>query len=548
MQQQCRRRGGLGFAIALLGGLASIACDDAKCPSGTTELNGRCMKLDAQSAAGNAAAGAGASAGQGASDSGASGSAGNDAQRSSGGAATGGSGGRESSGAGAAAGGADASSDPECSTDGATRCAQTMAAVERCSDGAWMVDQTCSAAEVCAYMSGTAICRAESSEGGSGEQTPPEDPAAPSGPCAGRTGPVCEGSMLYVCDGSAEAPAGESCMSEALCQIGLAAGVCAECAPDTFRCDGATLAKCSSEGRFMPQDTCASEALCNTAAGACTELVCMPNAKSCMGDGTLQTCNADGSDFAGSDVCGMGLCDRANGRCNACVPGSKTCSGSSLSTCSADGQQMNAMPCAASNDCETPTCRGGTCATEKKARGTRCTSDGGKVCDGNGKCVQCTATADCTTRFDVCENNMCVPGPGCGNGRLDPGEHCETAGPDAYERGCDPRTCKVTHDVYAVCAPNASSPQIECQYNKEQGWFCGAGGLCTHVCTTTIPGQCGSGTCVVAGGNQFCAVPCATLGSTAGCPNGSRCQDLNTGGFSTYICGTYGSADLPAGP
>lgn len=231
----------------------------------------------------------------------------------------------------------------------------------------------------------------------------------------------------------------------------------------------------------------------------------------------------------------MGMCDEENGRCNMCMPGAKTCNGDMLIVCGADGQQAMPTVCMPEGDCTVGACRMGACAVEMKMAGAACSSGGGKVCDRSGECVACVEDSDCPDEFDQCTGNRCVPGPGCGNGKLDPGENCETSGANAYDSGTCDSNCKLTNAAYAACATDINRPNPNCPVNGAQGWACGAGGLCSRTCTTNAECQTGSGAgkCLQIQGTGYCVRPCAS------CPNGSSCQFFTQGGINEPICGFY---------
>jgi hypothetical protein len=374
---------------------------------------------------------------------------------------------------------------------------------------------------------------------------------ATSGPCAGQQGgAVCDGAVLHTCNDVGESANTETCGNDALCQVGAAVSACAQCVPDTFLCEAEKLKQCSLDGQWVEKETCASAALCQEAAGACTEMVCMPDMPTCSSDGsTLRVCNSDGSDFAQQQPCGAGLCDASAGRCNKCMPGSKTCSGNALTTCSTDGQEMTATECVPSGgDCSTATCRNSACVPGIKPISSACS--GGK-CDATGRCVACITSSDCpdagpcndrTCSLGVCgsrpkaegtpcqTNGMMCDGRGaciskpCGNGVLDQGEVCETSGPDAYDRGtCDGDTCTLEPAIYARCQPMGLCP------SGSQGWLCGASNACTHLCASAE--QCRAGSLNVAcmavgndGASRYCVIRCGTDGD---CPNSLRCIDYS---------------------
>jgi hypothetical protein len=57
--------------------------------------------------------------------------------------------------------------------------------------------------------------------------------------------------------------------------------------------------------------------------------------------------------------------------------------------------------------CIVGTCDGGTPATTPSMPGTACTTDGGKVCDGVGDCIECIEAAECDG--GPCVDNRCAP-------------------------------------------------------------------------------------------------------------------------------------------
>jgi hypothetical protein len=327
--------------------------------------------------------------------------------------------------------------------------------------------------------------------------------AAPSGPCASQPGgTVCEGAQLHHCDAKGGVSTSETCMSEALCEIGAPHGACAVCAPQTFQCEGTQLQECNDSGQYALKATCDTAALCMETAGACTPMLCSPNSKQCGGDGTLRICNADGSAFEQEAPCGVGLCDGTNGRCNVCRPGAKRCSGASVLTCSSDGQNETMMACTPRDTCWSAACTGsGNCQQTPAPANTKCATG---VCDGLGSCVGCLTNANCSAN-QVCDpgSRSCMEKP-CGNGQYDPGESCEIAAPNQYTGGtCNPSNCLLTERAYSSCTLTGG-PTSPCSPTPISGWFCGSASVCTRGCSESD--QCktdtGRGVCV----SGFCAI------------------------------------------
>ena len=83
------------------------------------------------------------------------------------------------------------------------------------------------------------------------------------------------------------------------------------------------------------------------------------------------------------------------------APAGVTCSDDGGKVCDGSGQCVG---CNATADCSAPAtlclttaCSAGLYGDASAAIGTACTDLGGTVCDGNGTCVGCNTTADCTS-------------------------------------------------------------------------------------------------------------------------------------------------------
>ncbi|HTU64013.1 MAG TPA: hypothetical protein VMF89_36355 [Polyangiales bacterium] len=267
---------------------------------------------------------------------------------------------------------------------------------------------------------------------GGGSVTMPEEDV-----CANVTsGPVCDGAELHVCGDDGRTSSVESCGDATLCETGASAGRCAVCDPGAHRCEGARLDVCDESGQFVLQEMCATAELCKADAGACTEMLCQPNAVACSSDrSSLNTCNADGSDFADMQSCGQNGCDSDNLRCNNCRPGARMCSSGTLITCSDDGQSEQMMRCepASNNGCATASCEGTGCVYGFRAPRTRCGD--GDLCNATGECVECLESGDCAPPNDCyiatcgaagsCDTQAKPDGTSCGNNRVCRRGECE---------------------------------------------------------------------------------------------------------------------------
>jgi hypothetical protein len=368
-----------------------------------------------------------------------------------------------------------------------------------------------------------------------------------SGPCQGKAGAtVCDKAVMHHCSAAGTSDSQKVCMNDMYCQVGLESGECAVCNPGTFECTGTRLDECTAAGQYMMKDTCPSAALCKKAAGACTDMVCNPNAKTCAADGTLQTCNADGSAFVSPESCGANLCDATRGRCNKCVPGATRCDGTATAMkCNSDGQSEAPTPCtAAAGGCATSSCSAGECRAGLKPAGTTCL--GTNMCTRDGQCVECLAATDCDSSSQMCVGGACLAKP-CGNGLAEVGENCDPGAtffnriPAQLGTICDPNSCRLTDKIYAQCTEPGRF------YWDGSPWFCSSTGVYTvdcapngipndDTCRTNGLGLAGKCLAFGSGGKYFCAVPCDP--SNNGCSLlGLKCVTITDGTGPTH-CGT----------
>lgn len=191
---------------------------------------------------------------------------------------------------------------------------------------------------------------------------------------------------------------------------------------------GKDLYECNMGGVLEMKQDCLTDKLCDDVAKACEPPACEADEYKCEG-GSLLKCDEGRTKFNIEASCPMELCDATGKKCNECVPSSKVCEGNVLQTCSSDGKGPTetectgetklcekdkcvqcVMPedCMAPNDCQTTTCMANKCtAPTPKTVGTKCSSDGGKVCDLIGNCVACN------TDFDCASNETCSLLLGC---------------------------------------------------------------------------------------------------------------------------------------
>lgn len=546
----------------------ATGCSDAVCPSGTVEVMSRCIRQDARtddqstsSSANTADPNTGAPTPDGGSAGGVSGTSGGSAVRmssqaggQSGSATVGMSSGRGTPGD-MQAGGREAC----VGASGARVCVGSVLHI--CgNDGRTAAEMPCENETLCQLGKSTGKC-------------------ATCSPGTHR----CNGAELSECR-QGEWAVIRSCDSPGLCNADAGACTAMACQPNMKGCGlNGDLKTCNADGsEFSETQPCGAN-LCDAENQRCNK--CVPGATRCVGSAALATCAPDGQGSTTMDCASNDECLTAACAGDACQTTPKA-SGTACSAGKCDGVGR-CMGCLAASDCKPQaecymaTCTSGACMNTPKARGVSCSN--GRMCDGRGGCVQCVSEADCdapdctratctagmcgtmpspetatcstgvcngagkcvecNTRNsskcssnEMCMSNQCIAKP-CGNGVIDPGELCETAGPAAYEPGsCDATQCRLTDTAYYPCRGMSL-----CPFNNsdQQGWFCAPNGACSHACS--VDSQCrtvsGNAQCVSVAGGRFCGISCSRVGSSAGCPAGLTCIDTSALGFPA-LCGS----------
>lgn len=464
---------------------------------------------------GGAGAGSGGGAGQagrgskGAGGSGASGTSGNGPNGGSANGATGG--GNEAGGmsgatnvenageAGKGAGGEGGApaSKPECTDEGAVRCAgQAMTGRQICEKGTWRLKDTCPDGQLCDETD--AACAPVVDE------------------CRGRSpGEVfCDGAVRTVCGSDLVSVEQTQCDSAQLCDLGTGPD-CAACLPNDHRCVNQTLEGCKSDDTGFETISECTDAPCNADAGACTALACLRGQKRCNGD-ALEQCKTDQSGFELVMNCGAGLCDSSALACDVCVHGAKRCTdGSTVAVCNQDGQGettmrcMDPMPlctgagicvqCSQTSDCTdtgacyTESCNVGTGRCEPTFNGTGSRCNGTGYCDAGGDCVECLNAGQCAPRDD-CHPAQCSTAGVCQwpqaseNATCNGDEFCDASG--ACVECTTGSQCTASECNTPVCTANGSCDVTP----KGGGVTCSSGRVCD-----------GNGNCVACYGNAQCS-------------------------------------------
>lgn len=211
------------------------------------------------------------------------------------------------------------------------------------------------------------------------------------------------------------------------------------------------------------------------------------------------------------------------------------------------------------NDCTNDECNNGLPNTNETGGGSPCVFElGAGICNGKGKCVQCTSNAHCPIEKPKCNTNyfLCIPST-CDNNDLDPGESDQDCGGDCPP--CDTgQSCMVSSDcasnacgaeTKACLAPtcsdgikNGDEGDVDCGNNCAAR--CAAGQGCDN------DNDCISGRCT--GPSGVCIATCNddqknNFESDVDC-GGPECNDCNAGAQCSGVDANCLSADCgPAG-
>lgn len=243
---------------------------------------------------------------------------------------------------------------------------------------------------------------------------------------------------------------------------------------------------------------------------------------------------------------------------------------------------------AAANACVTGMCANGTPSPMPTMAGTACDTDGGKVCDGGGKCVECNDDTHCMAdpTKSSCDtgNHICVPGD-CNDSKKNGEETDIDCGGSMCGKCGDGEDCGGATDCQSgVCAPSNKCSAPACNDNVENGNesdndcggdcpgcdngkkcdgddsncksdYCGPGDVCTMK--TPTGGACMSGdTCE--SDHCFQGVCCATtcfgecrscnlMGSVGTCTNAPANTDPKDSCDGNETCNGQGACAEPNG-
>jgi len=205
--------------------------------------------------------------------------------------------------------------------------------------------------------------------------------------------------------------------------------------------------------------------------------------------------------------------------------------------CDAEGQPRTVTdtsdPLEDGLECTLDTCNSdGTSSSELAPQGYACNQNGGKVCDGTGKCVQCNFSADCAGG-GPCSSGKCVP-PECGDASKNGDESdidcggpvcapCGTGKSCGAHADCESKVCIAGTCQEATCGDatqNADETDVDCGGPTCDD--CADGKGCLQA------GDCVSNVCM---GGQ-CQVPKCDDGVQNGGESDVDCGGPNCGGCS----------------
>jgi hypothetical protein len=176
--------------------------------------------------------------------------------------------------------------------------------------------------------------------------------------------------------------------------------------------------------------------------------------------------------------------------------------------------------------CSIRSCNSGACGIELTAEGTPCTDDGGAVCDGDGKCVeciddnQCLGADKCELETNTCSQSQCNDATlngtetdvDCGGPECAPcgnGSDC-SAPTDCESAFCDGGTCAAcAGDVDCETGTYCDPTLMACLSKKSNGDPCTLANECGN-------NSCADGVCCESACQSVCQT-CATTGMEGTC-------------------------------
>ena len=165
------------------------------------------------------------------------------------------------------------------------------------------------------------------------------------------------------------------------------------------------------------------------------------------------------------------------------------------------------------NTCTLDTCKAGIPTFSGVAAGTACSQNGGKVCDGNGSCVECVSASACPGTDTECQSRMCSGGA-CAINKIALGTPTATQ---------TPNDCKKN-----VCDGKGAVTSI----NDDLDFIVDGNDCTSDLCTNGTPSNppLASHTACLQNGGKYCdgKGACLVCLAAADCPGTSTsCQPIN---------------------
>ena len=288
------------------------------------------------------------------------------------------------------------------------------------------------------------------------------------------------------------------------------------------------------------------------AGGSCQSTADCPGADT---DCRKRTCEEGACGFADAPA-GTAVAQQSLGDCKVTV-----CDGQGATTLEDDPSDTLDD----NNPCTEDTCSGGAPLHTPLAAGTTCQAGDGKLCDGEGACVECIEAGDCTS--GVCAQSKCVP-PACTDAVKNGDESDVDCGGGTCAACPDGDACGVAADCQSgvcttgVCQAPTCTDAVKngTETGKDCGGSCDpcgpgegcvvdgdcigdqcSGAVCVPTCTDAVKNanetdvDCGGPTCAPCADQATCAVgaDCQSGVCTSGVCQAPTCTDAVKNGDET---------------
>ncbi len=273
---------------------------------------------------------------------------------------------------------------------------------------------------------------------------------------------VCDTST-GTCSTGDDQPVNTTCGEDGVCNGN---GECVECNSPT-QCDDdgnpCTVATCQAGQCGTANANNGTSCTVMSAAGVCTDGACVPvatcaNADDCD-DGNVCTVD-DCIEQSCTHLPNDGVpCSVSDG-----VPG--VCGGGACTGLCDDVVCASTSDCIVSGTCDAQT---GACIWQFQPPASVCDDDGGNVCDGIGRCVECTEAEQCVSSRQCVENGVCNQDTNA----------CETGNPVSIDTPC-------TEDRGRFCDGTGNCVECNADAQCADGETCNASKRCQRETAQTV--------------------------------------------------------------